>query len=236
MSSNAARDARIQERINRIAARRQQNNHSSNASKVNEQRQQTLSEQQIRTARNTVFDEKSHSVSKVGEILLNSEFEESNRQVLEEQKQEVGFTAALSLIASLSLLQSRVEIIERELAAAQQQHEELQLKWHSIVQKSTVCLHLVEFSFPLPSDIPQDLYQELSTQFRQSTRLLQAKDNLIKQLQLELKDKDEAYVQLLGLSSFFVHSRGHCLILFHLLFGCCSSTSAGHCTLHSANA
>ena len=47
--------------------------------------------------------------------------------------------------------------------------------------------------------MPQDLYAQIASQYKLASRLLNSKDEIIRQFQSDLKGKDEEYVELLAL-------------------------------------
>ncbi|OXB78577.1 UNVERIFIED_CONTAM: hypothetical protein H355_010057 [Colinus virginianus] len=73
----------------------------------------------------------------------------------------------------------RVEMLENEARYSASKFEEITSKW-ALAKEMT---------------IPQELWQLLNQQQQQCTQLLEAKNKLIGELQQELKNKDEQYVQ-----------------------------------------
>jgi len=76
----------------------------------------------------------------------------------------------------------RLRELEKELLESTSINREIELKWAEIAQK----------------DIPQELYTQIAIQYKAASKLLGSKDEIIKQLQTELKVKDEDYVELLA--------------------------------------
>lgn len=76
----------------------------------------------------------------------------------------------------------RLRELEKELLESTNINREIELKWAQIAQK----------------DIPQELYTQIAIQYKAASKLLASKDEIIKQLQTELKVKDEDYVELLA--------------------------------------
>ncbi|XP_021247208.1 dynein regulatory complex protein 1 isoform X4 [Numida meleagris] len=83
----------------------------------------------------------------------------------------------------------RVEKLENEARSSTCKFEEITSKW-ALAKKMT---------------IPQELWQLLNQQQQQCTQLLEEKNKLIGELQQELKNKDEQYVQTIKKQSDDIH-------------------------------
>lgn len=73
---------------------------------------------------------------------------------------------------------SRMDELERELIDSTKLNRDIESKWNEVASKN----------------IPQELYQSIAKQYSAASSLLNSKDNIIKQLQDELKFKDEVRV------------------------------------------
>lgn len=78
--------------------------------------------------------------------------------------------------------EERMRNLEKELLESTRINREIESQWAEIAKK----------------DIPQELYQEIAVQYKAASKLLASKDDIIKDLQSELKFKDENYVELLA--------------------------------------
>mmetsp|Transcript_13357 Transcript_13357/g.25936 ORF Transcript_13357/g.25936 Transcript_13357/m.25936 type:complete len:701 (+) Transcript_13357:61-2163(+) len=76
----------------------------------------------------------------------------------------------------------RMKDLESELLESTRINREIEMEWAQIAKK----------------DIPQELYQEIAVQYKAASKLLASKDDIVKNLQTELKVKDEDYVELLA--------------------------------------
>lgn len=76
----------------------------------------------------------------------------------------------------------RVASLEAELVQSIKINQDIEAKWSTVAQLT----------------VPEELYQEIGKQYQQSSALIQAKEQLIRSLQRELKEKDEEYVALLS--------------------------------------
>lgn len=78
--------------------------------------------------------------------------------------------------------ETRMTKLEKEVISSADVNREIESQWAQIAQKT----------------VPQDLFQEISVQYKAASKLLASKDEIVKSLQGELKVKDEDYVELLA--------------------------------------
>jgi dynein regulatory complex protein 1 len=77
---------------------------------------------------------------------------------------------------------TRLEKLEKDLLESTKENREIEAQWIEVAKKI----------------IPQDLHQEIGKQFQQASNVLNKKHELVKELQKELKEQDEEYVELLA--------------------------------------
>ena len=78
--------------------------------------------------------------------------------------------------------EERLERVKKELEFSITANKDIEARWSDVAE----------------IDVAQDLYQAIGEQYQRSSTLLQNKDNVIRLLQRELKEKDEEYVAILA--------------------------------------
>jgi dynein regulatory complex protein 1 len=83
--------------------------------------------------------------------------------------------------AQMDARRKRMQTVEQELVESGEKNRHIETQWAEIAQK----------------DIPQELYREIALQYKAASALIATKEELIAELQRDLKHKDENYVEQL---------------------------------------